>query len=69
THASEHYNLPVRKAVERDLFSRGADELGVAVEELQRHVTGLGQAIGPPWRQDEKLAALVGWLALAAASE
>jgi len=65
-HAGENHSLPVRKVVERELFSRAADELGVAVEELQRRVAGLGQSIGPPWRQDEKHAALVAWLALAA---
>ena len=67
-HAGEDYNLPVRKVVERELFSRAAEELGVAADELQRCVAALGQSIGPPWRQDEKHAALVAWLALAAVS-
>jgi len=26
----------------------------------------MGRALGPPWRQDEKLATLAAWLALAA---
>ena len=68
-HASEYCNLPVRKVVERELLSRGVTELGVAIDELLRRITGLGKSIGPPWRLDEKHAALVGWLALAAASE
>jgi hypothetical protein len=28
----------------------------------------MGKLMGPPWRQDEKLAALAAWLTLAAAS-
>lgn len=67
-HASEHCDLPVTGVRERDLYDRGAAELRVAADELRRRVTEMGRAIGPPWRQDEKLAALVGWLALAGRS-
>ncbi len=69
THASEHCGLPITRVRERELYARGAAELGFPVDQLQRHVTDLGRPIGPPWRQDEKHAALVGWLALAAASQ
>ena len=59
---------PLAVAVrERELWARGAAELGVSVEKLQRCVGEMGRPIGPPWRQDEKHASLVGWLALAAA--
>ncbi|MGC9947157.1 MAG: hypothetical protein ABSF64_12380 [Bryobacteraceae bacterium] len=37
-------------------------------DELKRQVAGLGKAIGPPWRQDEKLAAVVAWMALGGAA-
>ncbi len=33
-------------------------------EELRCRVNDMGRTLGPPWRQDEKSAALVGWLAL-----
>ncbi len=69
THASEHCGLPITRVRERELYACGATELGIPVDELQRHLTELGRPIGPPWRQDEKHAALVGWLALAAASQ
>ncbi len=69
THASEHCDLPITGAREGELYARGAAELCVPVDELRRHVTELGRPIGPPWRQDEKHAAPVGWLALAAASQ
>ncbi len=68
-HASENCGLPVTRVRERELYARGAQEQRVSAPELQRRVAELGRTIGPPWRQDEKLAALVGWLALAAASQ
>lgn len=69
THASEHCGLPVTAVRERELFAAAAAQLGVAADELQRQIAELGRPIGPPWRQDEKYAALAGWLALAAPSQ
>jgi hypothetical protein len=69
THASEHCELRVTGVRERELFARGAAELRVPVDELRRQVTEMGRPIGPPWRQDQKHAALVAWLALAAAPQ
>jgi hypothetical protein len=69
THASEHCGLAVLGVRERELFARGAAELRVPVEELQRRVTEMGRTMGPPWTQDEKHATLVGWLARAARSK
>jgi hypothetical protein len=63
-HAAETLGLPVARVRERDLFARGAAEFGLSVDELERRVTAMGRVLGPPWRQDEKSAALVGWLAL-----
>jgi hypothetical protein len=34
-------------------------------DDLKRQVAAMGKAIGPPWRQDEKLAAVAAWMALA----
>ena len=66
-HASKHCGLPVTGVKERELYDRGSAELGIPIEKLQRQVSELGKSIGPPWRQDEKHAAMVAWLALAAA--
>lgn len=66
-HAAEHAKLPVTRVRERELHERGAAALRVPAGELKRRVAELGRAIGPPWTQDEKLAALVAWLVLAAA--
>lgn len=65
--ASEHCDLAVTMVTERELYARGAADLGLSVEELQSRVTELGRPLGPPWTQDEKHAALIGWMVLAAA--
>jgi len=69
TRASEHWGLPVTGVRERELYERGATEFRIAVNELRLRVSEMGRIIGPPWTQDEKQAALVGWLGLAAASQ
>ena len=66
THASRHFKLPVTAVKERELFDHAAATLHRPADYLQAHISEMGRAIGPPWRQDEKLAALVGWLALVA---
>jgi len=66
--AGERCGLPVTAVRERELYTLGAVELGIPAAELQRRLAALGKSLGPPWRQDEKHAALVAWLALAAAA-
>jgi hypothetical protein len=66
-HASAACGLPVTGVPERDLHDRAAAALGVPVPDLRRRVAELGRSCGPPWAQDQKSAALVAWLALAAA--
>jgi hypothetical protein len=65
--ASQSLHLPVTKVKERELYPRAALELSIHAGELGRLATEMGRPIGPPWRQDEKYAAIVGWLALALA--
>jgi hypothetical protein len=66
THASRYFKLPVTAVRERELFDHSAAALHVPAGELRNRIAEMGRSIGPPWRQDEKLAALVGWLALVA---
>ncbi len=68
-HASKQCDLRVTGVRERQLFAQGESQLHLPAGELRRRVSELGRFIGPPWRQDEKYAALVGWLVLAAASQ
>jgi hypothetical protein len=65
-HASAACGLPVTGVPERDLHDRAAAVLGIPGPDLRRRVAELGRACGPPWAQDQKSAALVAWLALAA---
>src|SRR5271169_7193281 len=54
--ANEACGLPVIGIREREILSRGAAELALPVERIPRRLLELGRTIGPPWRQDEKLA-------------
>lgn len=66
--ASKRHDLPVTGVKERELLARGSAELRIQADELERRVSEMGRPIGPPWAQDQKHAALVGWLALVRAS-
>ena len=68
-HAGKQCHLRVTGVKERELFAQGESQLRLPAGELQHRVSELGRLVGPPWRQDEKYAALVGWLVLAAASQ
>lgn len=64
-HASESLGFPIVRVRERELSRRAEEALGRPAPELQAEVASLGRSLGPPWTQDQKLAALAGWLALA----
>jgi hypothetical protein len=63
--AAGHCGLALLQVRERDLLARGAKMLKVREDTLLPRLTEMGRPLGSPWRQDEKLAALVAWLALA----
>ena len=64
--ASRTCGLPLTEVKERELWDRCAEVLRVPLPALKRRLDDWGRSLGPPWRQDEKYAALVGWIALAA---
>jgi hypothetical protein len=64
--ASRSCGLPLTEVKERELWDRCAAVLGSPVPALKRRLDDWGRSLGPPWRQDEKCAALVGWMALTA---
>ncbi len=68
TRATAHHGFPVLGVKERELFDRCTTDLGMAQQETESRLAELGRMLGPPWRQDEKFATLVAWLALAAAA-
>jgi hypothetical protein len=63
--ASEHCSLHVTKVKEREVWDRGTMVFRLPSADLQQRIGGLGRSLGPPWRQDEKLASLAAWIALA----
>ena len=64
--ASEHYAVPVMGVREKELFARATQTLRMSENEIRRRIGEMGKAIGAPWSQDEKLAAVAGWMVLKA---
>ena len=62
--ATEHCSLQVTKIKEREIWERATGVFGLPLADLQRGIGELGNSVGPPWRQDEKLASLAAWIAL-----
>jgi hypothetical protein len=52
----------------RSIWEQGEAALGIAANELRPWVDQLRREVGPPWAQDQKLAALAAWIALARSS-
>ncbi|HEV3141490.1 MAG TPA: hypothetical protein VGY57_13280 [Vicinamibacterales bacterium] len=50
--------------VEKELPAKAAAGIGQSNAHIKRAVAGFGDAIGSPWRTDEKSAATAAWLAL-----
>ena len=63
--ASRHLGLRVVGTNEKQAYELGSALLGKTADRLQRELNEMGRLVGPPWRQDEKLATVAAWLALA----
>jgi hypothetical protein len=63
--ACQSCGVPLLGVKEKELISRAADDIRLSPPELHRRISEAGKIIGPPWRQDEKLCTIAGWLALA----
>lgn len=64
-HAGESLGLPITGVRERELLARAGADLSLKGSGLERRIAEMGRPLGPPWRQDEKYAALVAMIALA----
>ena len=62
--ACESCGLAVRTVQEKVLLAQCPAILGIPETAVQQHLSRIGKAIGSPWRQDEKFATLVAWMAL-----
>jgi hypothetical protein len=49
---------------EKDLMKEATSTLRLPEAEINRRVLAFKQDVGSPWRQDEKLSALIAWVAL-----
>jgi hypothetical protein len=62
--ACARLHLPVLGIREKELFATASKAFGIQPAELKRRIAAFGKSLGPPWSQDEKLAALGAWLSL-----
>jgi len=65
--ASQSCGLAVTGIREAELLERAQRVLEQPAARLQATVTSLSRALGPPWTQDQKMAALAAWVVLARA--
>lgn len=65
--AAREHAVPVVGVREKELWERAEEKLPARAGELQAAIAAVGKSIGPPWRQDEKLATVVALVALASA--
>jgi hypothetical protein len=63
--ACEGLGFAVTGFRERDLDECAQTAFGTAASRTQREISALGRALGPPWTQDQKAAALAGLILLA----
>src|SRR5439155_15310966 len=65
---AESHGLDTISVQKRSIWEEGEAELGVARDELRHWIEELRREVGPPWAEDQKLAALAAWIALARSS-
>ncbi len=63
--ACRRCRVKVTGVKEREILAQAAAALRLQAKTLGRRAGRMGRDLGPPWRQDEKLAALAAWLVLA----
>jgi hypothetical protein len=66
--AAEHCGLRVDRTKEKELFSEAERKFGMSSPKLRETINEIGKIVGPPWREDQKFAALAAWLAMEGAS-
>lgn len=67
-HAAARRGLAAVAIREREVLAVASKALRITPSTLTRRIAALGRPIGPPWSQDEKLAALAAWLTLRSGS-
>jgi len=62
--AATRCRLAVRRLKERDAYADLAALVGIPPSETRSRIEALGGRLGPPWREDQKLATAAAWAAL-----
>ena len=62
--AAEEAGLAVFGALEDELYAAVSEAVAQPTEAINVRLRHLGDGLGPPWRQDQKLSALAAWFAL-----
>ncbi|MFI5120241.1 MAG: hypothetical protein ACHQM4_07505 [Thermoanaerobaculia bacterium] len=68
-HAGRRAGLSVLDVKEKELSLEAVELFGIPEAKLQSRLGALGRAAGPPWAEDQKLAALAAWIALASGNK
>ncbi len=63
--ACESLKIAVSGVRERDVETEAKAALGKSAAAAMKQIANAGKALGPPWTQDHKKAALAAWMALA----
>ena len=64
-HAAESCGLQGVAIQKKSIWEQGKSALGIDKAKLHRRIAELRREIGPPWAEDQKLAALAAWITLA----
>jgi hypothetical protein len=64
-HGAEALGLDTQAVSKNSIWEEGEAALGVAQDDLRHQIGDLRRELGPPWAEDQKLAALAAWIALA----
>jgi hypothetical protein len=62
---AESRGLHAVAILKRSIWDEADSAFGLAGQELHRRIDQMRREIGPPWAEDQKLAALAAWIALA----
>ena len=63
--AAERLGVRVIGVKEKQIWPETATRLNQSAAAIAAHLKAVGKSIGPPWREDQRLATLVAWIALA----
>ena len=63
-HACERLALPLLRIKQKEVFGAAGTALGRSAAQIQSTLRAIGRDCGPPWAEDQKLAAVAAWVAL-----